>query len=552
MQGAVCVYPRPMLRREGIARERIDEAEVIGAITHRVSSRLAHGELDILLNETVFMEEKRLRNSTDSGEKAYLAMLRDVRRQLARASRRELEQLLRRIVEHYAHEIHGHFDESTYSSATRMLPKGLALLLKRQKPWELLQQGMKGLTLSDRIVSSGEITTFDRLVERGTVVLVPTHLSNMDSPVIGFALHANNLPPMIYGAGINLFSNWLLSYFMDHLGAYRVDRAKKHGLYKECLKEYSQYCIERRWHSLFFPGGTRSRSGRIEAKLKKGLMGTGLAAYQQNLAQGRELPRVFFVPCTINYRLVLEAETLIEDHLADEGKARYIITDDEFSRPDKVLGFVRKMAAMDSSVEVRFGRPLDPFGNFVDANGDSLDPHGRPFDPAGYVTRDGAVVLDEQRDRVYTERLAEQISAAFFRNTVLFATNVFCAAIQRRLERARPGLDEYRRLLLGPEDRTFSTLEVDAELDHLLTALRALRDAGEVQLSRPLAVGTAKDLRHAAIHQLGMVHSTPPIRDAGDGTVVLEDPKLALYYANRLVGFDLPEPLPSRGPSEES
>ena len=541
-----------MLRREGIARERIDDAEVIGAITHRVASRLAHGELDILLNETVFVEEKRLRRSTDPEERAYLAMLRDVRRRLAKASQRDLEQLLRQIVEHYAQEIHGHFDATTYGSATRVLPKGLALLLKRQKPWQLLQQGMKGLTLADRIVTSGGITTVDRLVERGTVVLVPTHVSNLDSPVIGFALHANNLPPMIYGAGINLFGNWMLSYFMDHLGAYKVDRAKKHQLYKECLKEYSQYSIERRWHSLFFPGGTRSRSGTIEAKLKKGLMGTGLAAYQENLRQNREHPRVYFVPCTINYRLVLEAETLIEDHLADEGKARYIITDDEFSRPDKVLGFVRKMMAMDSAVEVRFGRALDPFGNFVDADGDSLDPQGRAFDPVGYVSPGGAVVADDQRDRNYTARLAEQIAASFFRDTVLFATNVFCAAMHRRLEQVRPGLDLYRRLLLGQEDRTFDALDVDAEVEHLLAALRALRDAGQVRLSRPLAVGTAKDLRHAAIKQLGMVHSEPPIRDAGDGSLVLEDPKLALYYANRLVGYDLPPPLPSRVPAEES
>lgn len=541
-----------MVRREGIARERIDDAEVIGAITHRVASRLAHGELDILLNETVFVEEKRLRKSTDPSEQAYLEMLRDVRRRLSKASQRDLEQLLRRIVEHYAQEIHGHFDAKTYGSATRVLPKGLALLLKRQKPWQLLQQGMKGLTLADRIVTSGEIATFDRLVERGTVVLVPTHLSNMDSPVVGFALHANNLPPMIYGAGINLFTNWMLSYFMDHLGAYKVDRAKKHRLYKECLKEYSQYSIERRWHSLFFPGGTRSRSGMIEAHLKKGLMGTGIAAYQENLKQHREHPRVYFIPCTINYRLVLEAETLIEDHLADAGKARYIITDDEFSRPDKVLGFVRKMMAMDSSVEVRFSQPLDPFGNFVNADGDSLDPHGRPFDPQGYVTRAGVVMADEQRDRIYTARLAEQISAAFFRDTVLFETNVFAAAMHRRLEQVRPGLDLYRRLLLGPEDRTFNVLDVDAEVDHLLTALRKLRDEGKVQLSRAVASCTAKELRHDAVHQLDLIHSEAPIREPGDGTVVLEDPKLALYYANRLVGYDLPPPLPSRTPTEES
>ncbi len=538
-----------MVRREGIARERIDDREVVSAITHRVVTRLAHDELDILLNETVFMEEKRLRGTKDPADAEYLAMLRDVRSRLARASQRDLENLMRRVVETYAAEIHGHFDANTYASATRVLPKGLALLLKRQKPWKLLTQGMRGLTLADRIVTSGEIETFDRLVEKGTVVLVPTHLSNMDSPVVGFALHQNNLPPMIYGAGINLFTNWLLSYFMDHLGAYKVDRAKKHRLYKECLKEYSQYSLERRWHSLFFPGGTRSRSGRVETHLKKGLMGTGLAAYQENLRAGRENPRVWFIPCTINYRLVLEAETLVEDSLAEEGKARYIITDDEFSRPDKVLNFVRKMAAMDSSVEVFFGEPIDPFGNPVDENGDSLDPQGRPFDPAGYVTRDGEVIADVQRDFIYTNRLAEAIGAAFLRDNVLFETHVFAAVMHRLLSQVRPGLDLYRRLLLGPEDRSFSTLQVDAELDHLMTALRALRDEGKVRLNRALATGSAQDIRHAAIGQLGMVHSVAAVRDRGDGTILLEEPKLALYYANRLEGYPLPPPLPLGGAS---
>jgi len=532
-----------MVRKEGIARERIDDREVISAITHRVTARLAHDELDILLNETVFMEEKRLRGTKNAEDAAYLAMLRDVRSQLAEASRRDLESLLRRVVQTYATEIHGHFDPAIYANATRVLPKGLALLLKRQKPWKLLTQGRSGLNLADRIVSSGAIGTFDRLVERGTVILVPTHLSNMDSPVVGFALHQNNLPPMIYGAGINLFTNWLLSYFMDHLGAYKVDRAKGHRLYKECLKEYSQYSIERRWHSLFFPGGTRSRSGRVETHLKKGLMGTGLAAFQENLRSGREYPRVYFVPCTINYRLVLEAETLVEDSLAEEGKGRYIITDDEFSRPDKVLNFVWKLAAMDSSVEVVFGEPLDPFGNHVNGDGDSIDPTGRTFDPAGYVSRDGEVIADDQRDRVYTDRLALAIAAAFQRDTVLFATHVFCAVMHRLLSQVRPGLDLYRRLLLGPEDRSFSTHEVDAELDHVLTALRALRDDGKVRLSRAVAAGSATDVRHGAMKQLGLVHSVTAVRDRGDGTIALEDPKLALYYANRLDGYTLPAPL---------
>lgn len=537
-----------MLRREGIAREPIDDASVIAALVDRVVEGLGDAELDILINDCCFREEKRLRKSRDAEEQAYLATLREARRRLAWASKAELEAILRDIVRGYAEEIHGHFDAKTYANATRILPKGLALLLRNQKPWQLLSRGLRGeqLTLADRIRISGEVQTFDRLVERGTCVLVPTHLSNLDSPAIGFALHQAGLPPMIYGAGKNLFTNWLLSYFMDHLGAYKVDREKQHDLYKACLKAYSTFAMEQRWHSLFFPGGTRSRSGRVETKLKKGLMGTGLDAYQGNLKAGREHPRVFFIPATINYHLVLEAETLIDDHLQEAGKSRYIITDDEFSRPDKVINFVRSMMNLSNPVEVVFGQPIDPFGNPVNADGDSLDPQGRPFDPAGYVTDGGVVTADPQRDREYTGRLADAIGQAFLRDTVLFDTHVFAAAVHRRLRAHHPRLDLYRRLLLGPDARRFPVQEVDAEVRLLQEALRGLEAQGKVRLGESVRDGTAQQVRDEALVHLSRFH-TERAASLKDGVVAIDDVRLALYYANRLEGYPLPAPLPPGG-----
>ena len=535
-----------MLRREGIAREPIDDRAVVTELTDRVVDRLGHTELDILINDCCFREEKRLRKSKDADRQAYLARLRDARRRLAWASRPELQSILRGIVQEYALEIHGHFDAKTYERATRLLPGGFAALLRPQRPLALLRRVMKGgLSLSDQIASKGQLETFDRLVELGTCILVPTHVSNLDSPVIGFALHDSGLPPMIYGAGINLFNNWLLSYFMDHLGAYRVDRAKPHDLYKETLKEYSTLALERRWHSLFFPGGTRSRSGRPETKLKKGLMGTALTGYQNNLRRGADKPRMFFIPATINYHLVLEAETLIDDSLQEEGQSRYIINDDEFSRPDRVLGFARNMLALSNPIEVVFGQPLDPFGNPVDADGDSLDPAERPFDPKGYVMRDGEVVSDPQRDREYTSRLAARIGDTLLSDTVLFDTHVVAAAMHRRLEAHHPGLDVYRRLLLGLDSRRFTTPEVDAEIDHLCGALRLLADAGLVRLGDVVARGTAQEIRVSALKNFARYHTTRAVWGR-EGGVILEDPKLALYYANRLAEHPLPPPLPRR------
>ncbi len=53
------------------------------------------------------------------------------------------------------------------------------------------------------------------------------------------------------------------------------------------LKAYSCVILERGYHSLFFPGGTRSRSGAVERRLKLGLAGTGVEAMARTAAHGK-------------------------------------------------------------------------------------------------------------------------------------------------------------------------------------------------------------------------------------------------------------------------
>ena len=54
---------------------------------------------------------------------------------------------------------------------------------------------------------------------------------------------------------------------MHNLGAYTVDRRKRDPLYKRVLKEYATMTLELGYDYLFFPGGSRSRSGAIELYL---------------------------------------------------------------------------------------------------------------------------------------------------------------------------------------------------------------------------------------------------------------------------------------------
>src|SRR5262245_63181707 len=99
--------------------------------------------------------------------------------------------------------------------------------------------------LDARIQADGEIDVVHACAERGTLIVTPTHSSNMDSPAIGLALLRAGLPPTTYGAGKNLFTNPFISFFMRNLGAYRVDRRLKFELYKDVLKEYSTVLLEK-------------------------------------------------------------------------------------------------------------------------------------------------------------------------------------------------------------------------------------------------------------------------------------------------------------------
>ena len=266
----------------------------------------------------------------------------------------EKREELRGLVRHYGQDVVGNFDPRVYKFATGIGPSLLGFVFN---PLTSLRQGWDTLRhLDAHITSDGDLEVVRACAERGTIVVTPTHSSNMDSPAIGLGLLRAHLPPVTYGAGKNLFSNPFISFFMRNLGAYRVDRRLRFELYKDVLKEYSTVLLEHGYHSLFFPGGTRSRSNLLEKHLKLGLLGTTVTAYKNSVREGAPNKRIYIVPATINYRLVLEAETLIDDYLAETGKNRYIITDDEFSRVGRLVEFFRKILVHEGSVIVRFGR----------------------------------------------------------------------------------------------------------------------------------------------------------------------------------------------------
>jgi glycerol-3-phosphate O-acyltransferase len=495
-------------------------------------------KLSEVLEDSLYFERKRLKEDRKSpAHDADSAFWDQVQRDLRRASERDQKLLSRKVIRHYAEEIAGNFDERVYQVVTRALPPGLGLLLNAASPLRLVRRLPQLPNLDESVVIQGEVEQLHRLHEKGTVILVPTHVSNLDSIIVGYALFRMGLPPFIYGAGLNLFTNPLISFFMHNLGAYTVDRKKTDPLYKDVLKEYATLTLEFGYDNIFFPGGTRSRSGAIEQRLKLGLMGTGLAAYVNNLQRGAAQPKVFVVPATLSFELVLEAETLIDDFLKEVGKGRYIIDDDEFAKPKRVFDFMSQLVSMDSKIHVTVSRGMDVFGNPVDEDGHSLDPCGRVIDTSRYVLDRGKPVHDAARDAEYTREVGDRVAEAFLRDNVVTSTNVVAHAIMNLLRERNPRMSVLRLLRTGGTEDDLELRSVYRETERLVGALRELAQQGRVRLSTALA-GSAEDVVAHALAHYALYHTRPAAERRGD-RVVPRDRNLILYYQNRLEGYGL-------------
>ena len=505
--------------------------DIVSDVVKRICVDLEpdRSRLEIALNDAAYHEIRRLENQRDDEARDRLGYWRSMIRRIGKMDDTEQRRVLHTIVTDMTRDVAGNFDPRVYRFARRAVPRLIGGVME---PRRLMAAAPQSL---DRVLRvQGDVERLRHLQNEGSLVFVPTHSSNLDSIVLAQALEISGLSPVIYGAGKNLFTNPIISFFMHNLGAYRVDRRIRVGLYKHILKLYSQVMIERGYHSLFFPAGTRSRSGMIERRLKLGLLGSALEAFTTNQVRRVDRP-VWFVPTTINYALVLEAETLIKDWLMEEGQARYIIEDDEFSQIDRWVAFFRKMVGTRGACIIRFGDPIDAFGNRVDGRGQSLTPTGRAIDPGGYVEQRGKPVVDAVRDAAYTRELGEVLAQRYEEDTVLMSTQVVAHVLFRDLVQSTPGMDLFARLRLRGEiglDREALCQELGQARDRLC----ALEAKGRVRTSDVVKEDTPAELLERALKFWNGYHDSTAATLEGD-RVVLGDPSLLLYYQNRLVSF---------------
>lgn len=453
---------------------------------------------------------------------------------------KEYKKILNRISKRYSEEIASNFKATHYKFTRSMVTYGFSRLLNAARVKGFKSIFSNQYTLQDKIQITGETDQLRDLATKGTIVMVPTHFSNLDSILIGWIISVLGLPPFIYGAGLNLFNISIFAYFMNALGAYKVDRRKKNLLYLETLKTYSKEAIQFGCHSLFFPGGTRSRSGKIEERLKLGLLSTAIEAQRTNYQNGKfdVSGKIFVVPVTINYHFVLEAPSLIRDHLSITGQERYYKENDEFSTSYKISKFLVKFFTKGSDISVSIGRAMDVLGNFVDENGRSIDKKGRVIHTRDYFVSDGKISEDQQREEEYTNRLGLRIVEEFHKINRVFSSHLVAFTAFELIQMKNKKLDLFDLIRLPEEEIHISYDEFKSACQMVLDEILNLKSHGMINTAPHMSL-PMDELIDDGLKNVGMYHAKRPLLKGQDDNLITEDMSLLYFYHNRLTGYGL-------------
>ncbi len=505
-----------------------------------------------LIAKALYMEQIRMKDTPwpvdPEDEKDFWRIIKGdlLQIQSGKLSKEKVQELekviLKKIIDRYSEEIAGNFKEKTYRFATIVVPFLLSKLFNSSIRWRKNRKERKvmdrDLTLNDKLKTKGPIELIRDLSKKGTVVVVPTHFSNLDSIIMGWTIKTMGLPAFIYGAGLNLFNTRLFAALMGGLGAYRVDRRKKNDIYIETLKMYSRTAIDNGVHSLFFPGGTRSRYGGIEKKLKLGLLSTTVDVQRENCIRNPEIPRkIFIVPAVINYHFVLEGPSLISQELEQSGKELYFVENDGVSNTYKLIKFFIKFFTVSSEMAVSYGRPMDVFGNIVDENGESIDKYGNKIKLKDYFSFNDEFRIDPQRDNQYTLELSEKIREQFYKINIVFTSHVL-AFVAFEIIRKRYNLGIYDLLKIPEEDISINYDLFRDKVENLKKVITEMHEREELDISERFQWNIDDFITHG-LENLGLYNEKRPLILNKFGNIVTQDLSLLYFYRNRLEGYGL-------------
>ena len=497
------------------------------------------------LETTLYRERQRVkRNPWKVDPKDEEKFWSDIKTRLVNISNDgddDEEKILKDIICRYANEISGNFKPSRYRLTRELVKFGFGRLLNASRIKTVSGLFRNKYSLQDKIQITGQVDQLRTLASNSTVIMVPTHFSNLDSILIGWIIHILGLPPFIYGAGLNLFNIKIIAYFMNSLGAYKVDRRKKNLAYIETLKTYSKLALQQGAHSLFFPGGTRSRSGKIESELKLGLLGSAMEAQRALYANGNSETdrKIYIVPVTLNYNYVLEAPVLINEHLRRQGQERYYVENDRFSTSYRIIKFLFKFFARGSDISVSIGSAVDVLGNKVDDEGYSYDTQGRKINTRDYFISEGEITPNKQRETEYTRMLSTSIVKEFHKINRVMASHLVAFVAFQIFRKRHSKLDLYNFLRISEEDLTIDYDYFKKEVDKIRSEIFKLEKKGMICTTPHLHEDLDRMIK-LGINNVGMYHDKRPLlKSRRRGLIITQSVNTLYFYHNRMDGYDL-------------
>lgn len=497
-----------------------------------------------LLEKTVYLEKIRVRNNPWSVDPADdKTHWSELQKEISKAkeqtdSEMALDLILDRVINRYNEEIVGNFKKRTFNFARRFLTSFFKRLLNpaRGKGQRFLWGNRKNV--QQRIKVDGHVEELRELFQKGTIVIVPTHFSNLDSAIIGYSLDAVvGIPAFSYGAGLNLYDMELVAYLINRLGAYRVDRRKKNPIYLECLKSMASFSIQSGLNQIFFPGGTRSRSGSLEDKLKLGLLGSVVEAQRRSIVEKTD-KKIFVVPMILGYHFVLEAKFMIDQHLRLESKEKYRRSKDQFKSYRKIMKFIWSIFKEQGDINISFGEPMDVFGNKVDTDGNSLDKKGDKIDISGYFQIDDELKAEQQREKVYTKILGDRIVDSYKRNNIVLTSHLIAYTAFNLLLSQNEKTTLFDVLNASSEDFKIEKADFLDKMNLLLVLLRKEEKEGRLRLAEELEGSVESILKHG-LSNLGLYHINKVLYVDDENLIRTGDIRLLYFYHNRMACYDL-------------
>lgn len=337
--------------------------------------------------------------------------------------------------------------------------------------------------LGRRLIVDGDVAGLRAAVAAGPVVLAPGHAANLDAIAVGLTLARLGLPAAAYPVGEHLYRNPVVAALVPRLGGIRLDRGRRDPRYLAALGASWAALVTRSVPLVVFPSGTRNRAGTVDRALRLGLVAAALRRASSAGAPAH------VIPVAISARIVLEASHLVDYHLRGRGHER--VVGDELFTPGRLRATARRLRALDQRVVVRLGPPIAVAG------------------------------------RVDVDALAAALAARYQADAVHHDTHLVGAALdelrRRRGGEPAPAADLPRAPSRYPR----------AEVEAALAAILAEVDATPARGRRAAPTLPPAALLDGALAAWRAGHPAPVARAVG-AAIVVDDPRLAWFYGNRL------------------